>query len=389
MIWKAWQQAMLTIAPPPFASMSAAPPWRRSRRPRGRARGSAAIPRRHLERLVEDVGAGIVDEDVDARHRPRSSRRPCAATAACVGDVGLDEAAPCRPGRAIASATASPVAALSSAMTTAAPSQAKARAAASPMPWPAPVTIAILPASRPAMASPVDHGAVVEDGIAGMQHFLLEGMARDDRLVDLDAEARLRPARPSGPACARSATSTTSSYQGTAPDISSWMTTFGVDMPKCRAATPAIGPSGLCGATPDAGRLGHGGDLLRLEQTAGMADVGLGDVEGARADRRRRIRGGRSAARRSRSARRPRGDMRPGRPRPRAAPAPRRTSAGPARSRRCSPAPRAREAGRPWKSTMMSMSGPTASRSVADHAGRPCRRRGCGRGSGCRGCRRP
>src|SRR5690606_28089838 len=38
---------------------------------------------------------------------------------------------------------------------------------------------------------------------------------------------------------------TTSSYQGTAPDISSWITKFGVETSKCRAAAPAIGPFGL------------------------------------------------------------------------------------------------------------------------------------------------
>src|SRR5271165_820739 len=43
---------------------------------------------------------------------------------------------------------------------------------------------------------------------------------------------------------------TTSEYQGTAPTISSWITWFGVETAKCNAATPAIGPSGLWGATP-------------------------------------------------------------------------------------------------------------------------------------------
>ena len=39
----------------------------------------------------------------------------------------------------------------------------------------------------------------------------------------------------------------------------------------------------------DAGGFGKGCDLLGLEQPAGMADVGLGDVEGARRDRRREL----------------------------------------------------------------------------------------------------
>ena len=43
---------------------------------------------------------------------------------------------------------------------------------------------------------------------------------------------------------------TTSEYHGTAPTISSWITWFGVETSKCSAAAPAIGPSGLCGATP-------------------------------------------------------------------------------------------------------------------------------------------
>ena len=43
---------------------------------------------------------------------------------------------------------------------------------------------------------------------------------------------------------------TTSKYQGTAPTISSWITWLGVEIAKWSAATPAMGPSGLCGATP-------------------------------------------------------------------------------------------------------------------------------------------
>src|SRR5260370_36571154 len=89
-----------------------------------------------------------------------------------------------------APAVASPVRSSRSAMITAAPSLVKARAIASPMPRPAPVTIAILPASRSTMASPVDDGAVVEDRGAGREDFGLEGMPCAGRLVDGDAETR-------------------------------------------------------------------------------------------------------------------------------------------------------------------------------------------------------
>ena len=43
---------------------------------------------------------------------------------------------------------------------------------------------------------------------------------------------------------------TTSKYQGTAPTISSWIMWLGVETAKWSAATPAMGPSGLWGATP-------------------------------------------------------------------------------------------------------------------------------------------
>ena len=49
------------------------------------------------------------------------------------------------------------------------------------------------------------------------------------------------------------------------------------------------GPERIVRGKSDAGGLGKGGDLLGFEQPAGMADVGLGDVEGARCDRRREL----------------------------------------------------------------------------------------------------
>ena len=91
MIRKAWQLAMLTIAP-------------RSLLQHGRQHRLGAQPCRfeveleaalpflvgHRERLVKDIGAGIVDQYVDAAG-PRPASLDQAATACLAGHVRLDE----------------------------------------------------------------------------------------------------------------------------------------------------------------------------------------------------------------------------------------------------------------------------------------------------------
>ena len=97
-----------------------------------------------------------------------------------------------------------------------------------------------------------------------MRNLGLVGVFGGLALIDLDAEAgsvgscQWLPTR-------RIGVSTTSWYQLTAPLISSWITKLGVLTAKCSAAAPAIGPLGLCGATPDHLGVGHCGDALAFQ----------------------------------------------------------------------------------------------------------------------------
>jgi hypothetical protein len=99
------------------------------------------------------------------------------------------------------------------------------------------------------MPLPIHDRAVIEDGVDGMRCLRFEWMTRAFLHIHLN------PSPGAVGTCQKPSTisigpCTTSKYQGTAPTISSWITWFDVDTAKCSAATPAIGPIGLCGATP-------------------------------------------------------------------------------------------------------------------------------------------
>src|SRR5690606_17832862 len=176
-------EAMLTTLPARCSSMAG----RTARHMRQTPSRSTAIQRPHSASVVSSgswktLMPALLTSTSMRPKRSRVSVTQASTEMGSVTSVWTKRAA--GPSR---SAVAGPGVSSLSAMTTRAPSLTKASAMAAARPRPAPVTMAILPLRR---ILPIHDGAVGEDGVLRVQHFLGVRVLGAFHLVNDDPEAR-------------------------------------------------------------------------------------------------------------------------------------------------------------------------------------------------------